>query len=119
MKFFVILILLCIVLFFLFFPLVDRERQCYESSQANLDRISSNILNQRITKDMECSQRMDTLFNLESCMQDATKSSIVAQYANNTIQQLLAIIRPYGKNLWTLKAEHNQSCADYSWYQLP
>jgi hypothetical protein len=119
MKFFFSLIILSVILFVLFFPLVNTERQCYEISQTYVDIISTNIFNQRITKDTECSQRMDVLYNLELCIQDATKSSMVAMYSNNMIQRIVSIIRPYAKNLWTLKEEHNQACENFSWYKLP
>ena len=119
MKFWVGVLVIIALIFYFFFPLVNRERQCYVISQESLDQISSNVLNQKLTSDMECSQTTDTLFTLESCMQDATASSIVAQYANGTIQNIVAIIRPYAKNLWTLKEEHNAACATSGIYQLP
>lgn len=118
MKYFIVVLIILAVFVIVLYPLVNNERVCYETSNARLDQISGNVLNLRITKDIECSQSTDVLDNLETCMQDATASSVVAIYANDMIQRIVAIIRPYEKNLWTLKAEHNQSCAGFSWYQL-
>lgn len=119
MKYWFATFLLGVIFLILFSPLVNTERLCYESSKTVMDQISANVFNQRFSKDMECSQSTDELFNLESCIQNATKSSTVAMYANDTIQRMVAIIRPYSSNVWTLKAEHNQMCANSSSYQLP
>lgn len=119
MKFLVILIGIIGIILYLFFPAVNSERLCYEASQRQLDQISINILNQRSSKDAQCSQSVDVLFSLETCIQEATKSSSLAQYTNDTILRLVAIIRPYGKNLWNLKEEHNTTCSEFSWYLVP
>ncbi len=118
MKIWFALFLVGAILVILFYPDVNRERLCYTASQDAINDIAANVLNQRLTKDMECSQSTEVLSNLESCMQEATKSSTVALYANDTVQRLVAIIRPYAKNLWTMKAEHNAACADFSSDQL-
>jgi len=119
MKFWFIVILVCVTVFVIFFPLVNKERQCYETSQMILDQISANILNQRSSKDTQCSQRADALFDLEACVREATKSSTIATYANDTIQRIVAIVRLSSNNVWTLKAQHNEECAEFSRYQLP
>ncbi len=119
MKFWIIVLVILGAVFYILYPLVNRERQCYMISQADLSRIASNVLNMRISKETSCSESTDTLFTLEGCMQDATKSSMVAPYVNDTIQRIIAITRPYEKNLWTLKADHNLECAQSESYQLP
>ncbi len=119
MKFWILILLVCGIFIYLFFPSVNKERQCYEMSQGNLDQISANILNQRSSKDTLCSQRADVLFNLETCIRDATKSSSVALYANNTVQRIVAIVRLYRNNVWALKVQHNEDCAEFRGYLLP
>jgi len=119
MKFIVGLLFIGAIAAYIFFPMVNSERLCYEESQKLLDRISVNVLNQRMTKDMECSGRTDILFALEDCIKEATRSSTVAQYTNDAVMRIVALLRPYGKNLWLLKEEHNNACSDFSWYQLP
>jgi hypothetical protein len=119
MKVWIIILLLCGVFFYLFFPSVNKERQCYETSQRNFDQISANILNQRFSKETLCSQRADVLFNLEICIRDATKSSSVAVYANDIIQRIVAMVRQSRTNLWTLKVQHNEECAEFRGYLLP
>jgi hypothetical protein len=119
MKFWIILLLLCSALFVLFYPVVNKERICYETSQKLLDDIATNVLNQRLSRSMECEQSTNALFDLESCIQDATKSGSIAAYTSEPIQRLVSIIRPYNKNLWTLKKEHNLDCTESSTYQLP
>jgi hypothetical protein len=119
MKFWFIVILICVAAFILCFPLVNKERLCYEASQTNLDNINSDVIARGIPETTQCERSTDALYTLETCIQDATKSSTVALYANDAIRRIVAIIRPYEKNVWTLKAEHNETCADFSKYQLP
>lgn len=119
MKFWFIVILICVAAFILCFPLVNKERLCYEASQTNLDNINSDVIARGIPKSTQCERSTDALFTLETCIQGATKSSTVALYANDTIQRIVAIVRLSGNNVWTLKAEHNEACAEFSRYQLP
>lgn len=119
MKYFFALALILAFVVFIFYPPVNDERKCYDTSRVRLEQIATNVFNQRISRDKECGQTMDVLYDLELCMQEATKSSTIAIYANDTIQRLVTLIRPYAKSLWTMKEEHNQSCENYSWYMLP
>lgn len=119
MKFWFIAILIFVVAFIVYFPLVNKERLCYEASQTTLDDINSDVIARGIPKSTQCERSTDALYALETCIRDATKSSTVALYANDTIQRIVAIIRPYGNNVWTLKAEHNETCAEFSRYQFP
>lgn len=119
MKFWFIVILVCVTIFVLCFPLVNKERLCYEASQTSLNDINYDMLARGIPKSTQCERSADTLYTLETCIQNATKSSAVAVYANDTIQRAVAFFRPYEKNVWTLKAEHNETCAGFNNYQLP
>jgi hypothetical protein len=119
MKFWLIVILIGVAASLLFFPPVNKERVCYEASKATLAAIDYDVLARGIVKSTQCERSADALYTLESCIQDATKSSTVASYSNDAIQRFVAILRPYEQNLWTLKAEHNETCAEYSRYQLP
>jgi hypothetical protein len=119
MKFWILVLLLCGILFYLFYPPVNNERLCYEASQASLDTITTDIISRGITKFTECEQSADVLYALESCIRDATQSSIVAPHVNDIIQQIVAVVRLSGTNIWMLKADHNKECADFSSSQLP
>ncbi len=119
MKILVVFIGICAIMFYFFYPPVNSERLCYENSERNLNQISVNMLNQRSSKDTKCRESSDVISALESCIADATKSSTIAPYANDTIGRVVALLRPYAKNLWILKGEHNSACADFFWYQLP
>ena len=119
MKFWIIVILIGVAAFLLFFPPVNKERVCYEVSNAALSAIDYDIVSRGIPKSIQCERSADTLYTLESCIQDATKSSTVAVYANDVILRIVAVLRPYEHSLWTLKAEHNETCIEYSRYQLP
>jgi hypothetical protein len=118
MKSWIPFFIVCAIIVYIFYPFISRQRQCYVNSDDDLSRISSNVDNLRISKDTSCSQTTESLFNLETCISDATKSSMVAQYTNDMITGIVQLIRPFGKNLWTLKTEHNQSCNSSSKYQL-
>lgn len=111
--------LVCTILFVLFFPLVNKERLCYEASKTSLDEITDDIIARGISKFTQCERSADALYTLETCIRDATKSSSVALHANYTIQRIVAIIRMSDNNVWTLKAEHNEECSDYRSSQLP
>jgi hypothetical protein len=119
MKFWIIVVLVCAIIFVLCFPLVNKERLCYEASQTSLDDINYDVVARGIQESTQCERSADVLYTLETCIQDATKSSAVALYANDTIQRIVAIIRPYAPNVWTLKAQHNEDCEEFSRYQLP
>lgn len=119
MKYILALFLVFAFIVVVFYTPVNEERKCYNTSSIRFDQISVNVFNQRLTVDKECSESMDVLYDLELCLQDATKSSTIALYANDMIQRIEGIIRPYAKNLWTLKVDHNRKCENYSWYQLP
>lgn len=119
MRFFLIILLLSVIAFLLFFSPVNKERACYATSKVKLSDIDYDILSRGISKSMQCERSVDVLYTLESCIQDATKSSMVAGYANDMILRIVAILRPYEHSLWTIKADHNDTCAEYSRYQLP
>ena len=119
MKFWFIVILVCTILFVLFFPLVNKERLCYEAGKSSLDEITDDIIARGISKFTQCERSADALYTLEVCIRDATKSSAVATHANDMIQRIVATVRLSSTNLWTLKAEHNEECTDFSESQLP
>lgn len=119
MKFWITVLIVIGAIFYFYYPVINKERQCYETSQLLMSQISSNVLNQRLTKDVQCSQSTETLSDLEICIHDATGSSTLAHYTNDTMQTILAIIRPYGDDLWKQKAQHNLDCPDSETYQLP
>jgi hypothetical protein len=119
MKSWIITFIVLGVVLYMFFPLVNRQRQCYINSDADLSQIASNLENLRISRDASCSQTTESLFTLENCLSDATKSSMIASYTNGTIRGVVALIRPFGSDLWMLKADHNKECDSSSKYQLP
>lgn len=119
MRFWIIVLLVCITFFVLFFPLVNKERLCYEASKTSLDEITDDVIARGITKFTQCERSADALYTLETCIRDATKSSMIAAYANDTIQRIVGTVRLSSNNLWTLKAEHNEECSDYRSSQLP
>lgn len=118
MKFWLGVIAIVAIICYFYFPIINTERMCYETAQKLSDQISSNVLNQLMTKDTQCSRMTDVLFDLDSCIHAATASSTVAQYTNGTIQNIVAIIRPYAENIWQLKADHNVACSSEA-DQLP
>jgi hypothetical protein len=119
MKFFIIVLLLCGIFFYLFFSPVNKERVCYETSQKSLDSITSDIIDKRIPLSTQCGRSADTLYTLETCIREATKSSAIAVKANDMILRIVATVRMSGGNLWTLKADHNEQCASFTQSQLP
>lgn len=119
MRFWIIILLVCIILFVLFFPVVNKERLCYEANKTTLDTITDDVIAKGIPKFTQCERSADALYTLETCIRDATKSSDVASRANNVIQRIVATVRMSGTNLWTLKAEHNDECALFTETQLP
>ncbi|MCX6791566.1 MAG: hypothetical protein NT149_00825 [Candidatus Gottesmanbacteria bacterium] len=119
MKFWFIVILICVAVFILCFPLVNKERLCYEASQTSLDTITDDIIARGIPLSTQCERSADALYTLETCIRDATKSSAIASRANSMIQRIVATVRLSGTNLWMLKAEHNEECTDFSSSQLP
>lgn len=119
MKFLILVLLVFGIFFYFFYPPVNKERLCYEASKASLDTITTDIIARGITKFTQCERSADALYTLETCIRDATKSSTVAVRANNMIQRIVAIIRQSSNNLWTLKADHNKDCSDFSSSQLP
>lgn len=119
MKLLFALLLLFVLVFIALFPMVNMERTCYEISQKNIDTINVNVLTQSWSKQMVCEHRMDELSNLESCIQDATKSSYLADYTKDLIPRIVAIIRPYSNNVFTQKADHDMQCTDFRWTLLP
>jgi hypothetical protein len=119
MKFWIIILLTCGIFFYFFVPPVNKERQCYAMSQRDLDQISVNLLDKRLSKETLCSARSDVLFNLETCIRDATKSGSIALYANDTVQSVVAMVRQSRITVWTLKVQHNEECAEFRGYLLP
>jgi len=119
MKVVIFILLACVMLFYLFFPPVNKERLCYEASQTSFNQINDDILSRSIPLSTQCDRSADTLSTLEACIKDATKSSIVATSSNDMIQQIVASVRMSDTNLWTLKADHNEKCIDFSDTQLP
>lgn len=119
MKFWLAIFIIGIIVTVLFYPPVNKERICYESAQSSMNDIAASVISRGLSQEEQCGKTTDALWTLESCMQEATKSSMVANYANGTIQQLVSIIRPYAKSLWTQKVEHNQECVNSSYYQIP
>lgn len=107
------------ILFYLFFPSVNKERICYETGQAGLDTISTDILARGISLSTQCERSADVLYALEGCIREATKSSTIADLANDTILRIVATVRLSRANLWMIKAAHNEKCADFSSAQLP
>jgi hypothetical protein len=119
MRFWILILLLCGILFYLFFPPVNKERLCYEASKTSLDEITDDVIVRGISLSTQCDRRADALYTLETCIRDATKSSAIAPRANDMIQRVVATVRLSGANLWMLKADHNEECADFSGSQLP
>lgn len=118
MKIFVaILVLLALAVYFLY-PPVNSERICYETAQQSNDTLQVNVISRGLSKQAACEQQMDIVSSLESCIQTATASATVSQFSGDLIPRLLVIIRPYSKNIFTQKTDHNNDCADYSWTQL-
>jgi hypothetical protein len=119
MKFWILVLLLCGMLFYLFYPPVNKERLCYEASQTSLNEITDDIIAKGIPLSTQCDRSADVLYTLESCIRDATASSVIASRANDTIQRIVASVRMSNNTVWMLKADHNQKCADFSSSQLP
>jgi hypothetical protein len=119
MKVLIIVLLACGIFFYLFFPPANKERLCYEASQTNLEEINYDMLARGIPESTQCERSADALYTLETCIQDATKSSATASYANDFIQRIITVVRPYSQDIWQLKADHNKTCAEFSRYQLP
>ncbi len=119
MRFWIIILLAFGIFFYLFYPLVNKERLCYEASKASLDTIKTDIISRGITKFTQCERKADALYTLETCIRDATTSSTIAGRANDTVQRIVATVRLSGDNLWTLKEAHNKECSDFSSDQLP
>ena len=119
MKLLIIVLLMCVILLYLFFPPVNKERLCYETSQSSLNLINEYVISRDIQLSDQCDRTAGALYALEACIKDATKSSVVASSANDMIQQIVASVRMSDDNLWTLKADHNEKCIDFNDTQLP
>lgn len=114
-----IIILILIGLFIFLFPIVNTERMCYVNGDQRISDIRSNALWRGWDQRMVCESRMDAIFNLESCVQNATKSSTIAPYAATLIQKLVFIIRPSTTGISALKSDHNKECVNFDWSLLP
>ena len=119
MKIFIAVLVICILAFIALFPMVNTERVCYETSQQNMNVINENVPMRGWTKQSVCERSMDELFSLETCIQDATKSSFIADYVKDIIPRIVLIVRPYSNGVFTQKAAHNAQCAEFDWTLLP
>lgn len=118
MKYIVGIIVLIIIAVVMVYPLVNSERLCYEKAQQLTDSIQVDVISRGITKQSVCEKRMDVLDSLESCVQAATASGTIADFAGDLIPRLVSVVRPYSNNVFTQKAAHNSECADFSWTRL-
>lgn len=119
MKPFLIIVAIVVILGYFIFPMVNTQRICYETAQNDINDIQSNVLMRNWTEQKVCESRMDKIFTLEGCIQDATGSGMLATYTKEFIPRIVSMIRPYSKNVFTLKQDHNNECTNFSWTVLP
>lgn len=110
MKFWIGLLAICAIILYLYYPIINKERQCYQTVDLLTDQLATNVLNNRVASGDQCTQSTQILFDLENCIQEATSSSTLATYTNGTIQTVVDLSRPYSENLWRLKVDHNAAC---------
>jgi len=119
MKLFFLLIIACIVAGAIYvFPMVNKEKMCFDATDASYNNIQFAVVSRNLSKEDVCSQRSETLLNLNDCIKAATSGSTLAPHINSIISNTVYLIRPLTKSLTTLKNEHNADCSDYEQYQL-
>ena len=119
MRVFILLLILIGVGFAIFlYPMIYKEKICYDNTATAIDAINYSVVSQDVSKETVCSKRGIVLMDLEDCLNTATASSNIALYANSFITRAVYIIRPFTVSLEKLKADHNSDCGDYINYQL-
>ena len=119
MKLFFLLIIACIIYAAIYvFPMVNKEKMCFDATEAGYNTIQFNVVSKNLSKEDVCSQRSEMLLDLNDCLKSATSGSTLAPRINNIISNTVYLIRPLTKSLTTLKNEHNADCSDYEQYQL-
>ena len=100
------------------YPMVMKEKGCFDTAQAKITDIQYNIVAKNLSREDVCSQRSLTLLDLGDCITVATSGSTLAPYVNGVIESTVYIIRPLTKSFITQKNEHNLDCRDYKKLQL-
>lgn len=119
MKIVLLLLLLVGVGFaILLFPMVMKEKTCYDASNDATTDMNSRVIAQSLSKEDVCSRRSSILVSLETCLQNATASSRLAKHTNGVISQAVMFVHPFTDSVSTQIANHNNDCNDYSDYQL-
>jgi len=116
--FFLLVVCLLIAAAVYLYPMVNKEKMCFDTTQSKITDIQYNIVARGLSKENFCSQRSTTLLDLDDCIKAATAGSILAKYVNNIIENTVYVLRPLTKSLTTLKNEHNADCSDYKKLQL-
>ena len=117
MKVFIVFILILIAGFILLFPMIRKEKACYDTADSAINTINFNASGGLETEDI-CDQKTCVLLDLGDCITAATSSSKIAAYSNTIIAGVVGMIRPLSRDFRALKAEHNQECSAYYKYQL-
>lgn len=100
------------------YPIVNKEKLCFDTTQSKITDIQYDIVARNLSKKDVCSQRSTTLLDLEDCIKAATAGSTLARHVNGIIENTVYLIRPLTKSLTTLKNEHNIDCSDFTKLQL-
>jgi hypothetical protein len=100
------------------YPMVYKEKTCFDTTQSKLTDIQYYVVVRGLSKEDVCSQRSMMLLDLEDCIKAATAGSTLARHVNSIIENTVYFIRPLTKSLTTLKNEHNTDCSDYERFQL-
>lgn len=118
MKGLLLFIGILVAAFYLFYPPVSREKLCYEKTQKSYDDIGFKSGSRGWGQKEICENRWDVLSDLQDCVTQATAASQIARYTNSFIEGTVSFIRPFSKEFFTLRAEHNEECSQYPNYQL-
>ena len=116
-----LLLLLLIIAGFLAFklyPMVAKEKSCFDTAGQAIDSINFSIPANDTSKKDVCAKRSVALMDLDDCISQATASSKLAKYTDSIIEHAVYMLRPLTKSYSTQKNEHNAECSDYPQYQL-
>lgn len=118
MKFIGILIIVLAIFYFLIYPPVSQEKQCFDTSQKTLSDIGYFSSARGWTLEETCKKRSDELLILVDCIEKVKESTFATRYANSLVEGLLPLIRPSSKGIETLKNEHNTECEEFPTYTV-
>jgi nitrate/nitrite-specific signal transduction histidine kinase len=115
---FVIFVIVLIVAAVMVFPLIVKERTCYDTAFESVGalRMRASILGTD-TKEI-CRLRVETLADFRDCIQTVEQSSRLAVTMHAVVSFGAQYDHPLSKTFDSITADHNTQCAEYKQYIL-